>query len=243
LKDCTLHVVGLRQTLRLEGLTRGFDLTAQDNLARVVANASLLPPGAVSISVSDARRLAESGVVTLELSMSSDDSSVGIAALSLSSLSTNTPFLSQASSALGETSLSVSVTGNLSAVDGAGAEVVQEFISTTTTSTTSTSSSDVSGVSTSDTSSSTSTTTTQTIGTGTVNGSPTGTTSDGQTMTTSLETSDMPNEGQTTSGLSTTDEIEGGLSANTTSSLGGKSLCFALTWPLLFLSLRPEQLW
>jgi len=61
----------------------------------------------------------------------------------------------QASSALGETSLSVSVTGNLSAVDGAGAEVVQEFISTTTTSTTSTSSSDVSGVSTSDTSSST----------------------------------------------------------------------------------------
>lgn len=99
LKDCTLHVVGLRQTLRLEGLTRGFDLTAQENLARVVANASLLPPGAVSISVSDARRLAESGVVTLELSMSSDDSSVGIAALSLSSLSTNTPFLSQVANA------------------------------------------------------------------------------------------------------------------------------------------------
>ena len=48
----------------------------------------------------------------------------------------------QASSALGETSLSVSVTGNLSAVDGAGAEVVQEFISTT--STTSTTSSGVS---------------------------------------------------------------------------------------------------
>jgi len=232
LKDCTLHVVGLRQTLRLEGLTRGFDLTAQENLARVVANASMLPPGAVSISVSDARRLAESGVVTLELSMSSDDSSVGIAALSLSSLSTNTPFLSQASSALGETSLSVSVTGNLSAVDGAGAEVVQEFISTTSTSTTGTTSSGVS----SDTSdSSTSTTTTQTtgLGTGTVNGSPTGTTSDGQTMTTSLETSDMPDERQTTSGLSTT-ELEGGKSANTTSSLGGKSLCFALIWPLLF---------
>ena len=99
LKDCTLHVVGLRQTLRLEGLTRGFDLSAQENLARVVANASMLPPGAVSISVSDARRLAESGVVTLELSMSSDDSSVGIAALSLSSLSTNTPFLSQVANA------------------------------------------------------------------------------------------------------------------------------------------------
>ena len=34
LKDCTLHVVGLRQTMQLEGLTRGFDLTAEDNLAK-----------------------------------------------------------------------------------------------------------------------------------------------------------------------------------------------------------------
>jgi hypothetical protein len=65
----------------------------------VVANASQLPPGAVSISVVGGnlgRRLAATtGTVTLELSMSSDDSQVGAAALSLSSLSSNTPFLSQ----------------------------------------------------------------------------------------------------------------------------------------------------
>lgn len=62
LKDCTLHVVGLRQTLRLEGLTRGFDLKAEGALARAVANASLLPPGAVAITVlgAEGRRLAQS---------------------------------------------------------------------------------------------------------------------------------------------------------------------------------------
>ena len=137
--------------------------------------------------------------------MSSDDSQVGAAALSLSSLSSNTPFLSQdmgkggnqrvsmvavgfpgissrvsrvcdfdlnkpfsekeqhnfhvfchgfdmlfstssstlvqASSALGESSLSVSVTGNLSAVDGASAEVVVQLMTTTTTTSSSSSSS------------------------------------------------------------------------------------------------------
>jgi hypothetical protein len=41
--------------------------------------------------------------------------------------------LTQASSALGESSLSVSVTGNLSAVDGASAEVVEQLMTTTTT--------------------------------------------------------------------------------------------------------------
>ena len=88
--------------MKLEGLTRGFDLTAEDNLAKVVANASKLPPGAVSITViggATGRRLAETtGTVSLELSMTSDDSQVGTAALSLSSLSTNAPFLSQDSS-------------------------------------------------------------------------------------------------------------------------------------------------
>ena len=49
-------------------------------------------------------------------------------------------YLAQASSALGESSLSVSVTGNLSAVDGASAEVVEQLMTTTTT--TSSSSSD-----------------------------------------------------------------------------------------------------
>ena len=43
-------------------------------------------------------------------------------------------YLAQASSALGESSLSVSVTGNLSAVDGASAEVVEQLMTTTTTS-------------------------------------------------------------------------------------------------------------
>ncbi|CAK9041041.1 unnamed protein product [Durusdinium trenchii] len=130
LKDCTLHVVGLRQTLRLEGLTRGFDLTAEDSLARAVSNASQLPPGAIAITVvggSAGRRLAEAtGVVTLELSMTSDDSGVGSAALSLSSLSSNTIFLGEAASALGAPSLSV-VTGNLSAVDGSSAEEFHEW--------------------------------------------------------------------------------------------------------------------
>ncbi|CAK9041028.1 unnamed protein product [Durusdinium trenchii] len=137
LKDCTLHVVGLRQTLRLEGLTRGFDLTAEDSLARAVSNASQLPPGAIAITVvggSAGRRLAEAtGVVTLELSMTSDDSGVGSAALSLSSLSSNTIFLGEAASALGAPSLSV-VTGNLSAVDGSSAEVVVQYLQTETTS-------------------------------------------------------------------------------------------------------------
>ena len=46
LKDCTLHVVGLRQTMQLEGLTRGFDLTAEDNLAKAsVAKTSCLETG------------------------------------------------------------------------------------------------------------------------------------------------------------------------------------------------------
>lgn len=81
LKDCTLHVVGLRQTMRLEGLTRGFDFSAAENLAKLVADASKLPPGAVSITVVgglEGRRLAETtGAVTLELTMTSDDSQVG----------------------------------------------------------------------------------------------------------------------------------------------------------------------
>ena len=125
--------------MRLEGLTRGFDLTAEDSLARAVSNASQLPPGAIAITVvggSAGRRLAETtGVVTLELSLTSDDSLVGSAALSLSSLSSNTPFLGEAASALGAPSLSVSVTGNLSAVDGASEEVVAQFLTTTQTTT------------------------------------------------------------------------------------------------------------
>ena len=138
LKDCTLHVVGLRQTLQLEGLTRGFDITAEDSLAKAVANASMLPPGAISITVAGGRRLAETGAVTLELSLISDDLGVGDAALTLSSLSTNTPFLKQAATALGETGLSLSLTGNLSAVDGSSEEAVATTTTNTVTTTTTT---------------------------------------------------------------------------------------------------------
>ena len=136
-KDCTLHVVGLRQTMRLEGLTRGFDLGSEDSLARAVANASLLPPGAISISVvggSNGRRLAQTtGAVTLEVSMSSDDASVGLAAIGLSSLGSNSPFLSELAASLGEDGITVGIVGNLSAVDGSSEELAAQFISTVTT--------------------------------------------------------------------------------------------------------------
>lgn len=247
LKDCTLHVVGLRQTMQLEGLTRGFDLTAEDNLAKVVANASQLPRGAVSISVVGGnlgRRLAATtGTVTLELSMSSDDSQVGAAALSLSSLSSNTPFLSQASSALGESSLSVSVTGNLSAVDGSSAEVVVQLMTTTTTTTSSDgTSASVDGQ--------TSQTTTSGDDSGTSNA---GTSSAGPSATlsgsstTGLGSSSAPASstpgGSETSLPSTTDEIEGGTWANAAArQLGEMSLgCAALVWLMvLSAATRPE---
>ena len=138
-KDCTLHVVGLRQTLRLEGLTRGFDLSSEDSLARAVANASLLPAGAISISVvagESGRRLAETtGAITLEVGMSSDDASVGSAAVGLSTLGGNSPFLSELAAALGEDSISVGVVGNLSAVDGSSEELAAQFVVQTTSTT------------------------------------------------------------------------------------------------------------
>ncbi|CAE7947537.1 TNXB [Symbiodinium sp. KB8] len=138
-KDCTLHVVGLRQTLRLEGLTRGFDLSSEDSLARAVANASLLPAGAISISVvggESGRRLAETtGAIMLEVGMSSDDASVGSAAVGLSTLGGNSPFLSELAAALGEDSISVGVVGNLSAVDGSSEELAAQFVAQTTSTT------------------------------------------------------------------------------------------------------------
>jgi len=138
-KDCTLHVVGLRQTLSLEGLTRGFDLSSEDSLARAVANASLLPAGAISISVvagESGRRLAETtGAITLEVGMSSDDASVGSAAVGLSTLGGNSPFLSELAAALGEDSISVGVVGNLSAVDGSSEELAAQFFVQTTSTT------------------------------------------------------------------------------------------------------------
>lgn len=253
LKDCTLHVVGLRQTMQLEGLTRGFDLTAEDNLAKVVANASQLPPGAVSISVVGGnlgRRLAATtGTVTLELSMSSDDSQVAAAALSLSSLSSNTPFLSQASSALGESSLSVSVTGNLSAVDGASAEVVEQLMTTTTSSSSSDgTSSSVDGQTTSGDDSGTTNAGTTTSGpSATQIGSST--TPTGQTSrTTGLgQTSSAPassSAGGSTANLpTTTADIEGGTWANAAArQLGEMTLgCAALVWLIVFsAATRPE---
>ena len=127
--------------MRLEGLTRGFDLGSEDSLARAVANASLLPPGAISISLvggTAARRLAETtGAVTLEVAMSSDDAGVGAAAIGLSSLGSNSPFLLEVANALGEDSISVGVVGNLSAVDGSSEELAAQFIITTSLSTSS----------------------------------------------------------------------------------------------------------
>ena len=127
--------------MRLEGLTRGFDLGSEDSLARAVANASLLPPGAISISLvggTAARRLAETtGAVTLDVAMSSDDAGVGAAAIGLSSLGSNSPFLLEVANALGEDSISVGVVGNLSAVDGSSEELAAQFIITTSLSTSS----------------------------------------------------------------------------------------------------------
>ncbi|CAJ1378463.1 unnamed protein product [Effrenium voratum] len=157
-KDCTLHVVGVRQTLQLEGLTRGFDLTAENALAQAVANASMLPPGAIAIAVlggASSRRLAETtGQVTLQLSLASDDTTVGDVALSLNGLQSNQPFLSEAATAMGETSLSVALVGNMTAVDGSSEEAVVEL--QTTTATTTADASSTSGASTSDTAASTS---------------------------------------------------------------------------------------
>eukprot|EP00930_Biecheleria_cincta_P036104 TRINITY_DN24783_c0_g1_i1.p1 TRINITY_DN24783_c0_g1~~TRINITY_DN24783_c0_g1_i1.p1 ORF type:complete len:2581 (+),score=311.66 TRINITY_DN24783_c0_g1_i1:162-7904(+) len=126
--DCTLHVMGLRQTMRLEGLTRGFELGSEDAVASAVANASLLPSGAISVSVrggSSGRRLsAITGVVTLELSIESDDTTSSSAALGLVSLSENVPFLGAMASSLGEANLQVAVQGSINATDGAAEEAM-----------------------------------------------------------------------------------------------------------------------
>ena len=45
--DCTLHVVGVRATMQLEGLTRGFDTTAADAMAKVVSSESKVPTGSI----------------------------------------------------------------------------------------------------------------------------------------------------------------------------------------------------
>lgn len=116
--DCTLHVIGVRQTMRIEGLTRGFEMGAEDNLARIVANVSLLPPGAVSIKLvgtGGARRLSASAV-DLVIEASSDDGGLALAARGLSTLSSNEAFVRTASAALGESSLTV-FAGNLSATE------------------------------------------------------------------------------------------------------------------------------
>jgi hypothetical protein len=139
LLDCTLHVVGLRQTMRLEGLTRGFNVGSEDSLARAVANASMLPPGAISITVvggQAARRLASvSGTVTLELSTSSDDAGLARVALGLAGLSNNLPFLEEVATSLGETNLTLGVVGDLSAVDSSASEVAMQYLSASSTTT------------------------------------------------------------------------------------------------------------
>mmetsp|Transcript_134092 Transcript_134092/g.428462 ORF Transcript_134092/g.428462 Transcript_134092/m.428462 type:complete len:2501 (-) Transcript_134092:185-7687(-) len=119
LTDCTLHVIGVRQTLRLEGLTRGFDLGAEDSLARIVANVSLLPPGAVSVKLvgtTGGRRLSATSV-DLEIQATSDDGGLELAALGLATLSSNAAFAKAAGDSLGTGSLSV-VAGNITADEG-----------------------------------------------------------------------------------------------------------------------------
>jgi len=45
--DCTLHVIGVRATMQLEGLTRGFDTSASDAMASVIAASAMVPPASV----------------------------------------------------------------------------------------------------------------------------------------------------------------------------------------------------
>ena len=45
--DCTLHIIGVRATMQLEGLTRGFDPTASEAVARVLSAEAQVPPGSV----------------------------------------------------------------------------------------------------------------------------------------------------------------------------------------------------
>jgi hypothetical protein len=47
LTDCTLHVVGVRATMSLEGLTRGFDLDAKDAVATMISINAGVPREAV----------------------------------------------------------------------------------------------------------------------------------------------------------------------------------------------------
>jgi hypothetical protein len=47
--DCVLHVIGVRATMQLEGLTRGFDTTASDAVASVIAANAMVPPASVQL--------------------------------------------------------------------------------------------------------------------------------------------------------------------------------------------------
>ena len=49
LTDCTLHVVGVRATMSLEGLTRGFDLSSKHSVAKMIAINAGVPPESVSL--------------------------------------------------------------------------------------------------------------------------------------------------------------------------------------------------
>ena len=49
LVDCTLHIVGVRATMALEGLTRGFDPAAKDSVARMISLEAGVPRDSVSL--------------------------------------------------------------------------------------------------------------------------------------------------------------------------------------------------
>ena len=47
--DCTLHIVGVRATMQLEGLTRGFDATASNAVAKVISDEAQVPSDSVQL--------------------------------------------------------------------------------------------------------------------------------------------------------------------------------------------------
>lgn len=47
--DCTLHVVGVRATMQLEGLTRSFDTTASDAIAKVISSQAKVPTDSIRL--------------------------------------------------------------------------------------------------------------------------------------------------------------------------------------------------
>jgi len=136
LTDCTLHVLGIRQTMALEGLTQTFDTSSAKSLAKIVANASQLPEGAVAITI-NGRRLGDrllseeegrhlSSTVEVTISINTDDGGISSVAQALAGVSKNTAFAKTAAAALGVESLTVSMSDDLSTEDVESSNPIDE---------------------------------------------------------------------------------------------------------------------